>query len=88
MVLRRVSPQFPVLGSPIGTEMSGLMHADASEDGVYEIKASDIGRVVLGFDVDVSGVAKNIEVKQSYEPAFSREAISALKEWKFRPAIS
>lgn len=44
------------------------------------------GWVKLSFDVDPSGMAKNIKVvKSSHRNVFDKEAKRALKKWKFKP---
>ncbi len=44
------------------------------------------GWVKLKFDVDAVGMAQNIKVlKTSHKKVFDREAIKALKKWRFKP---
>ena len=47
------------------------------------------GWVLLQYDVDTSGALSNIKVVDA-EPrrTFDREAVAALKKWKFRPAMN
>jgi len=47
------------------------------------------GWVLLKYDVDTSGALSNISVIDA-EPrrVFDREAINALKKWKFKPAVT
>lgn len=89
VVLYRVLPRFPVMGSYAGGEMSALLSPGGGDGfGVFMDKPSETGRVVLGFDVDATGAVKNIDVKLSYEPAFATAAVAALKQWSFQPGIS
>lgn len=46
------------------------------------------GWVLLQYDVDTSGTLSNIKVMDSQpRRTFDREAVIALKKWKFRPAM-
>ena len=46
------------------------------------------GWVLLQYDVDTSGTLSNIKVMDSQpRRTFDREAVTALKKWKFRPAM-
>ena len=57
--------------------LSGCIHTPSS--------APD-GWVVLAFDVDAMGIPQNIVVLESYpENVFDEEAISAVKQWKYKP---
>ncbi|AOE50551.1 TonB family protein [Kangiella sediminilitoris] len=47
------------------------------------------GWVLLKYDVDASGTLSNISVLDSQpKNIFDKEAVKALKEWKFRPAMT
>lgn len=84
---------------PIGIGPSELdMTQDASAMALYRsqpnyptdalVKGLE-GWVLLKYDVDTSGALSNISVIDA-EPrrVFDREAINALKKWKFKPAVT
>ncbi|WP_223671290.1 energy transducer TonB [Kangiella shandongensis] len=87
----------PLTGVSIGLE-GMLAVQDASVMPMYRtqpnypVKAQIEGVegwVLLKYDVDASGTLSNISVMDS-EPRkiFDREAMRALKKWKFKPALS
>ena len=45
------------------------------------------GRVVLSVLVGLDGASQQIEVKEATSPSFARQAINAVKTWKFEPAL-
>lgn len=60
-------------------------------EAVYPPKARQRrieGYIILSFDIDKRGQPKNIEVVESKPPRiFTREAIKALRHWKYQPRI-
>lgn len=50
-------------------------------------QAINSATVQLSALVGVDGVPQNIVVLQSPDPAFAEEAVSALQQWRFRPAM-
>ena len=48
----------------------------------------DKARVVLSFTVDASGSPKNITVTSKVDSELSESLASAVKEWKFTPALA
>ena len=45
------------------------------------------GRVVLSVVVGLDGASHQIEVREATSPSFARQAINAVKTWKFEPAL-
>ena len=45
------------------------------------------GRVILFVLVGLDGASHQIEVKEATSPSFARQAINAVKTWKFEPAL-
>jgi len=45
------------------------------------------GRVIVTFVVDAKGRVQQPKVSQSTHPAFNRPAITAIKQWKFKPGV-
>jgi protein TonB len=45
------------------------------------------GPVLLRLVVDESGMPTGIEVRRSLDPRFDREAVEALKKWRFKPGM-
>jgi TonB family protein len=45
------------------------------------------GRVILFVLVGLDGTSHQIEVKEATSPSFARQAINAVKTWKFEPAL-
>lgn len=44
------------------------------------------GLVMVTFTVTIQGTVENPVVEKSPHPDFAREAVAAVKKWKFRPA--
>jgi TonB family protein len=44
------------------------------------------GSVILDVTIDVDGRAKNIRVQKSLGPEFDRNAMQAVRDWRFKPA--
>ena len=45
------------------------------------------GQVTIGFDVDAEGRVQNPAIVESDNPAFDEPALTALRQWKFSPAL-
>lgn len=93
-----LTPQVePLTGVDIGVERLAEVQ-DASAMPMYRtqpnypVKAQIEGVegwVLLKYDVDASGTLSNISVMDSQpRKIFDREAMRALKKWKFKPALS
>ncbi|WP_018625267.1 energy transducer TonB [Kangiella aquimarina] len=88
-----VSYQAPIIGAPAPHELldsrSALPLFQAQPN--YPIIAASQGIegwVLLQYDVDTSGTLSNINVLDAQpRRTFDKEAVAALKKWKFRPAM-
>jgi TonB family protein len=49
--------------------------------------AGRIGSVTISFDVDPEGIADNLHIEISSDPALESEVIRILRGWKFRPGM-
>jgi TonB family protein len=49
--------------------------------------AGRTGSVAISFDVNPTGIAENLHIEKSFDPALESEVIRIVRGWKFRPGM-
>jgi periplasmic protein TonB len=57
----------------------------ATADAAYPINSVAFGTVVLEVHLDASGAIENVSVARPV-PSLTRQALKAIKQWRFKPA--
>ena len=74
---------------PGPAENDGCPLPEGEPQYTEEARAQKIqGTVLLTVDVEPDGVAHNIQVSRSLEPGLDLQAIAAVQQWRFKPAMS